>query len=301
MNQMNNNPKAISLLELQEANLEAVSIIVAEVRTLLDVPEEDRSDPVVHTLRNLTKYLSDRSQAVSMLVSWGYAWDAEIILRSFYETAAKILFICFADKEKRQELANEFWLEFETIHSRKVARKANFAGNIYNKNERGYGVSVFSVLQDPRLYPLDKKHTKAERKVIEQRWSFAEIIETLSKTPPPGKNLTDIKCFLHIYGMASHLIHADKTAMELMLDRVLRNEGERKILESSHAGRIFSDQVSLWLFCADAIRGCLEKEFSDKNKLMNAYNKAIEMGKPFPQMFADSQEQFYKDMGHPYK
>jgi len=122
MTQMNNNPKAPSLLELQDANLEAVSIIVAEVKILLAVSEEDKSDPVVHTLRNLTKYLSERNQTASMLVSWGYTWDAEIILRSFYETAARILFICFAEKDKRQELANEFWLEFETIHSIKIAR-----------------------------------------------------------------------------------------------------------------------------------------------------------------------------------
>lgn len=301
MTQMNNNPKALSLLELQEANLEAVSIIVTEVKALLDVPEEDRSDPVVHTLRNLTKYLSDRSQAVSMLVSWGYAWDAEIILRSFYETAAKILFICFAEKDKRQELANEFWLEFETIHSIKIARKANFAENVYNKEKDGCSASVFSALQDSGLHPLEKKHTKVERKIIEQRWSFSEIIEELSKINKGGKNLADIKGFLHIYGMASHLIHADKTAMEFMLDRSLREESERKILEASHAGRIFSDQVSLWLFCADAIRECLGKEFSNKDKVINAYNKVIEMGKPFSQMFADSQEQFYKDMGHPYK
>lgn len=89
--------------------------------------------------------------------------------------------------------------------------------------------------------------------------------------------------------------------MEFMLDRSLREESERKILEASHAGRIFSDQASLWLFCADAIRECLGKEFSNKDKVINAYNKVIEMGRPFSQMFADSQEQFYKDMGHPYK
>ena len=297
---MNNSPKALSLLELQEASLEAVSIIIEEVKILLEMPERGNPDPVVHTLRNLVKYLSDRSQAVSMLVSWGYAWDAEIILRSFYETAAKILFICFANNEKRQELVNEFWLEFETIHSIKIARKAEFSKHVSIKEDNGCNASIFSALQDPELYSLDAKHTKNARKIIEQRWSFTEIIETLSKTSPEGKNLADIKCFLHIYGMASHLIHADKTAMEFMTDRSLRNEGERKILEASHAGRIFSDQVSLWLFCADAIRGCLEREFVDKNKVMNSYNKVIEMGKPFSKMFADSQEQFYREMGHPY-
>ncbi|MES0075779.1 DUF5677 domain-containing protein [Mesorhizobium sp. M0058] len=288
--------RRISLSELQEANLASISAIVSEIDGLLG-DQLAESDEVTHTLRALVHYLSGRSQAVSMLVSWGYVWDAEIILRSFYETTAKIVYICLSDVSKRKALATEFWLDFEAIHARKTARIAEFPEKLFKKTDSASS-AVFSALRDPKFFNPDDKRSKSERKAIEQRWSFSEIIESLSKLPDGEYALGDIKVLLHMYGMASHLIHADKTAMDLMTDRALRGPAERLILEASHAGRVLSDQTSLWFFCADAIRRHLGKQFQNPKGLWLSFDKVQDLGRPLSQMFSESQREFYERLGH---
>lgn len=86
--------KQTSLVELQEATLHALSIVRDEAVHLFENPQLPPSRPD-YTLRLLFRYLMDRCQTVSFLVSHRYAWDAEIVLRSFYETAAKFLFIAY--------------------------------------------------------------------------------------------------------------------------------------------------------------------------------------------------------------
>jgi hypothetical protein len=72
-----------ALRGLQEASLEALSLIREEVEVLF-LHHGSTTPEIAPTLEMLFWYLSSRSQTVSFLVSWGYEWDAEIILRSFY-------------------------------------------------------------------------------------------------------------------------------------------------------------------------------------------------------------------------
>lgn len=288
-------PKRISLSELQEVNLAGIAFIIGEIEWLLGPPGTEDGN-VLHTLRHLVRYLADRSKAVSMLVNWGYAWDAEIVLRSFYETAAKIAFLCLSEPSQREALAAEFWQDFEDIHGRRTARKAEFAQNMFEgKNE--FSAAIFAALQEPGFFERNDNRSKQDRKAIEQRWSFSEIIESLSKQGPDTGPMRDIKSLLHIYDVASHLIHADKTAMELMVDRRLRPASELRLLEATHSGRILSDQISLWLFCADVIRRHLNKAFRDPEAVLEHFNRLHELGRPFATMFEDSQREFYERTG----
>lgn len=230
-------------------------------------------------------YLSSRSQTVSFLASWGYPWDAEIILRSFYETAAKILFLCFAEEGEKPTLVDEFWNKLGPINDRRTARKAALAEKVFDANS--VSASVFGRLQDGRVFDLETEGSKAERKRLEQKWSFSEIIESLSRCVVAGKSLQEITSLLHIYGMASHLAHADKAAMDLMTDR------ERKILEAGHLSRIMTDQVSISWFCADALRRHFGSAFANGAELKQAYAQAMEFSGPFADAFDESQREFY--------
>jgi len=275
---------------LQEASLQSLAEIRDEVQSLF-ARYGSKPHQATQTLKNLFWYLSARSQAVSFLVSYGYSWDAEIILRSFYETAAKILFICFADENEKPTLIDEFWNGFGPINDRRTARKATFAEQIFEKGT--ISSSILAMLQDGRIFDLEIKGSKSKRKRLEQKWSFSEIIEHLDQRGAAGKPLKGIKSLLLIYGTASHLIHADQAAMDLMHDRAARSPEERKILEAVHLSRIMSDQVSITWFCAKALCEHFHGHFSDAAKMRKAFNRTRELAEPLQMTFDDSQQDFY--------
>lgn len=276
--------------DLQEACLRTLSLIRDEVDGLFSRHGSGKPD-ITPTLKTLFWYLSSRSQAVSFLASWGYAWDAEIILRSFYETAAKILLLCFAEEGEKPTLVDEFWNKLGPINDRRTAKKAAHAERVFEPNS--VSASVFGLLQDGKVFDLETEGSKAERKRLEQKWSFSEIIDKLSRSAPDGKSLQDITALLHTYGMASHLAHADNAAMDLMQDRALRDPEECKILEAGHLSRIMTDQVSISWFCADALRRHFGADFADAVKLREAFEQTLRLSRPFQTAFDKSQREFY--------
>lgn len=282
----------ISMQPMQEAALKAFSLIRDEVDNLFKRRGSNTPD-ATPTLKALFWYLSSRSQAVSFLLSYGYAWDAEIILRSFYETAAKILLLCFAEPAEKTQLLDEFWNTLGAINNRRTARRAALAEKVHEPND--LSGPIFRLLQDARVFPVEDETSKAERKRLEQKWSFTEIVENLSKRE---KRLTGLTSILHMYGMASHLAHADNAAMDLMADRALREPQERQLLEATHASRILSDQVSLWWFCADALRRHYGADFENAKALKDAFDHTRELGRPFKEAFEVSQREFYQSYGY---
>jgi Family of unknown function (DUF5677) len=274
---------------LQEANLSGLSVIRDEIQYLF-VDREDDSHAVTLTLKNLFHYMFSRNQTVSFLISYGYSWDAEIILRSFYEVAAKILLLCLSEENEKPILVDEFWDGLGRINERKRARKAKFVGQQFEKDS--ISASIFSMLQDGRIFDL-QSGSKTERKRLEQKWSFSEMIAQLSKLLSNGKTLEEIISLLHTYGMASHLIHGDQTAIELIYDRETRSLEERKVLEAAHVARIMTDQISITWFCADALRQHFRAVFSDAANLRQVFDRVVQLAEPFQAAFEDSQRDFY--------
>ncbi|RWH68521.1 hypothetical protein [Mesorhizobium sp.] len=83
---MTNEPDpSVSLLALQDASLEAVTVIRDEIQFIFESNPE--KGPFSQTVFGLVRLMGDRSQATLMLTGWSMPWDAEIVLRAFYETA----------------------------------------------------------------------------------------------------------------------------------------------------------------------------------------------------------------------
>lgn len=286
----------LKLSILQEETLSVLTLIRDEIEGLFDrranTPSEADS-----TLRNLFFYMGERGQSVNFLLSWGYSWDAEIILRSYYEVSVRIALLCFSDEIERKELLQEFWTDLGAIGDRRRAIKAGLAGKVM-KLKNGNDDPIFSALEDPRIFRTLPKGNKAERKRLEQKWSFTQIIDTLSKKRISGKNLELISGLLHYYGMASHLLHADQMALDLMYDRATRDPSEALILARAHAARIMNDLASLSLFCADALRIMFELEFENEALLYATFDKMSTISGEILTEFRHSQEQFYADIAN---
>jgi Family of unknown function (DUF5677) len=280
------------LNELQDATLEAVAAARDSVQALF-VAHESTAGPVYATLKRLFAYMSERSQAVSFLLSAGYVWDAEIILRPLYETNARIWFICLAPTEKdREGLVAEFWGEHAALHNRKRAARADAAASVARKNNSAGDESIFALLTDDRLFTFSEANKGARRK-IEQKWSFTEIVKFLAENAPDNFDMSAVTGMLHTYGLASHLIHADDAALDLMLDRKMREPDELIILSVAHVSRIFSDQASLWLFSALALAHRFGKRDSLNEKVIEKCGRVYKLVDPISKKFHASQAQFY--------
>jgi hypothetical protein len=282
------------LNELQEATLEAISFARNQIEIQFSNHAEDRN-LVDYTLKHLFAYLSERSQAVSYLVSSNMVWDAEIVLRSFYETAAKIWFICLSRPDQRDALVEEFWGPYASMHSHKRANRASPAAEVFKRNKRPDDEIILSMLGDPRLFDFGENNKK-DRKSLEQKWSFTEIIKFLGSNSPEGFDLQDVPGLLHMYGQQSHLIHADESALDLMLDRKLRAPEEYEILASAHVCRIFSDQASLWSISALALSHRYDRKTEIGNGLQAKHAKLHDLAKPFLDRFQESQAEFYRNI-----
>lgn len=93
-------------------------------------------------------------------------------------------------------------------------------------------------------------------------------MEAISRLETIGAEIRYLKASLHFYGMASHLIHADKSGLEIVADRVTRPEPGRSIVAAAQAARIFSDIANLWAFCSISISDAFGVPFRNSNAIM---------------------------------
>jgi len=198
MNNAKKSKYAVELNKLQDATLDAISTARDQIEVQFSNHAEDRN-LVDYTLKRLFAYMSDRSQAVSYLVSSDFMWDAEIVLRSFYEASAKIWLICLSPPDQRESLAEEFWGAYASMHNHKKAKRASPAAELFKRHDRVADETILSTLADRRIYDFGEGN-KNDRKVLEQKWSFSEIIRFLEKNSPDDFDLQDAPGLLHMYG-----------------------------------------------------------------------------------------------------
>lgn len=122
----------------------------------------------------------------------------------------------------------------------------------------------------------------------------ASTIASLSRLEREDiRGLPELAAYLHSYGLASHLLHADCTALDLIHDRAIRPPGEEALLASAQLCRIFTDVVGLQCYCAEAVRAMLGRDFKDRERLYRLVWRCFELSSPIVEAFYDTQADFY--------
>jgi len=245
------------------------------------------------TLRALFLYQSDRCLGAYCLLVNGLIWDAEIVLRSVYEAFAKILLIALADPRQSEELLREFWTELSAIYDRRGALKAEKSEE-FSKQFASEDARIFAGLRDERLFKVAPTGNKKSRKEIEQRWSFAGIVEAIGKGDF-GK-FVGIEALSHQYGLASHLSHVSPKAFDLLEDRATRGSN-KLLLEVGHTCRICSDIVSLLAFSAHFVTKSEEISDGLAAELKDAFDRMSQSIEADQAAFHSSQDEFYESRG----
>lgn len=280
-------------MEIREIDWQFLISQRGEIQQLVE--NSPRKDELAGLLYRLVLYLGERGRGVLALLGADLAWDAEIVLRSYYECVSKILYLSFSADEKQTQLVYEFEVVLAEASDKRRARKAGFAETAARQEVQG-AKDVFRLLQSEQMVRNTASVTKAERQAIEARWSFSGIIEQLAKAEVDGQSIGDAQSLLHIYGMASHLIHADAAALDLMEDRARRGAEELAILEVAHASRIVSDLVSLGVFCSVSIGRVLGAEKNWMASSLSHLKTIGELSERSAGKFYESQKDFYDRM-----
>jgi len=244
------------------------------------------------TLRVLTNYQFDRSTGVYCVLVNGLVWDAEIVLRSFYETVVKSLFLSTASTEIRPNLVKEFWEILSAIYDAKGAEKAKSAEKISRSQGKNDDARVFALLQDSSSFNIEGPGNRQYRKSVEQRWSFSKIVETLRKGSDGHDRIARIDALFHHYGMASHIAHASPKALDLLRDRATRGD-DLVLLEIAHVGRILTDMIALTAFSLHRIQTSLLGTMPMAKILVGASESMGYLTEPFQEAFQRSQDELY--------
>jgi hypothetical protein len=136
------------------------------------------------------------------------------------------------------------------------------------------------------------KWTKRERKALEQKWAFAEMVKALENEGIGGHRLPYLVNLTHSYGVASHLLHADQMAISLTADRESRAAETREILASLHFAEMSTRQVAILISLSHCAAYTLGKtvqlqEYVDELDRLNQVSKSI-------------REQLHEDQKHLY-
>ncbi|MBT2342139.1 hypothetical protein J7E36_23735 [Pseudomonas fluorescens] len=158
---------------------------------------------------------------------------------------------------------------------------------------------IGGVILDPdHEAELRAKWPKSKRNSLKQKWSFSEMARVLCDFHKNGLDLRGYKSFLHGYGMSSHLIHADQTAMDLIRDRSTREPQERALLERAHFAGLATEPVSILFLCWRAMVYATGVE-SSKKDIVQSVLALNEQADIYHREFAESQVHRYKQSDDP--
>lgn len=246
------------------------------------------------TLRVLNQYQHDRTQAAYCLIVNGLVWDAEVIIRVVYETFAKVAFLATASEEQRADLLGEYWDLLGAVYDRQGALKAEAGERLLKRFGSDGSSRVMASLRDQRVYRTDPLEDKRFRKQLEQRWSFSEILTALKSGRLGNARLIEVEALAHIYGMSSHIAHANSRALDLLQDRATRGSDLLQ-LEIGHVCRMLSDMVSVTSFGLYLSEMSWAGNIKMPDPLATAFRAMSKSTKPFEEQFEASQDSFYSN------
>lgn len=280
------------MFELMKQSLGVYSQLRDEIEETIDASRQHEPDYSNFAHMQLY-YYSERCQSVNLLTQEGKLWDGEILMRSAMECATRFIFVSIAEKDERDLRIMEYSVHLNEIEELQRSEKARTAADANNQNLDTVMLIEGAVLSPEREAELREKWPKPKRVAIKQKWSFSEMVRIISKFHRKEVDLRKYSAFLHSYGLSSHLIHADKTAMDLEWDRNTREPDERNAMIRAHAARLMTDQVSILFLCWRALVFALGVE--EKNpQLVEELLALSKAADKYHKLFADSQRHKYE-------
>lgn len=164
----------------------------------------------------IIKYILGRANTVMMLANEELEWDGEIILRSMLEASLKLLSIIDSEPKELAERLEQYWVTLELFESK---RRSDKAKEMIKQGQPDYyfNVMVLSEQDEARLLQHPEWGNQAHRSKIKEAWSFTGILKAVV-----DRSFIAIPMLSYYYKMASHVAHADATAVAVINERSKR-------------------------------------------------------------------------------
>lgn len=183
------------------------------------------------------------SESSVLLIREGKEWDADIINRSVMEGTIKYVFLMNGESTDVQTKAFEYWEQLPNYAAIKHHERASsFLSEIANPDAPEWIPFKKLLLTEQEIDAYRNGANRADRKKLEQKWSFSEITRSFNASQSEGLHL--LVHLAHGYGMSSHLIHKDGDGVGMVWERYGRNEHEQFAVKLGHCARIISDICS---------------------------------------------------------
>ncbi|WP_079914821.1 DUF5677 domain-containing protein [Paenibacillus sp. 32352] len=208
-------------------------------------------DLIQFVVSNLFTACFSTSESALLLISKYRLWDAHILYRTVLEGTIKLMFVAQGNEHEILEKCNEFW---NVIPEMKLISRHKKAEDLLSVKNADSNMDAFRpmrdiTLPDNELSELESKYPKKTRKQLEQKWSFSEIVRSLSSSGEPAYD-TLVSTY-HDYGIGSHLVHMDGDAIGIIWDRNRREHERRISLEIAHGARMISALLTYAAIRAD--------------------------------------------------
>jgi hypothetical protein len=164
-----------------------------------------------------------RSQTVFYLVLGLRLWDAEILGRALFEGTVKFVYILESSSNMKERLI-EFSEVLPAISKLRWHGKAEEAlAALGDDGSLGKQPYRDMILSPEELAEIRQKYPREERRRVEGRWGFTELVTSISR---PGGAFGPVgRSSLHRYMVSSHLTHMTYEGVDMPLERDHRSSG----------------------------------------------------------------------------
>jgi hypothetical protein len=215
------------------------------------------------SLGHLLWFADERAESVLRLVRGGCLWDADIIFRCFNEAYVKFLFLCFLNESERESSISEFMNDLWAVHDLRTSERSE---ELLSVKDIPPGLTrALKELTRPgaEIAKLKTLYPSKRRDALSKKWSFPNMVLEVSRFFEETHGTKGFVSMLHQYGLSSHFVHADETALGIMEDRANRESAEREKLCRGHAARMLSDLVWSLFMMRSALAHALKRSFPD--------------------------------------
>lgn len=249
-------------------------------------------DQYVSFAKKQLYYFSERSQTVNVLLQNWRLWDCDVLMRPILECATRFIFVSIASQEERAKRIEEYSIFLSEIDDIQPSEKAKSFVDV-NDNVDSVMLVGGVILNEERDAELRAKCPKKRRSTLKQKWSFSEMAREITKFHHSGVDFRAYKSLLHSYGLSSHLIHADITALDLMGDRARRSPKEKELLERAHFARLAVEPTSMLFLCWSVMALATGDREENKNVARDLMNLE-KLANVFHGDFSESQKHLYE-------
>jgi hypothetical protein len=234
-------------------------------------------------------FYTQRCIATSSLLQADLLWDAEIVFRAAIEAALKVWFVAATPEPERSVRVREFREHLSEVAIYRFRARAS-AGHTVKSGPEAM-VSMLAMSENEQNVHR-AKWTKRERKALEQKWAFAEMVKALENASVGGHRLPYLVDLTHSYGVASHFLHADQMAITLTADRESRAAKTSELLASLHFAEMSTREVAILI----SLSHCAAYTLGKKVQLQEYVDELDRLN----QVSMSVREQLYEDQKHLY-